>query len=124
MPLSIPLPFIAPEPQFDPGAIAFVNFLRSDPMMIGKSLSADQVFELYSDYYGDGHGWQEPLSRGQLFRRIGAAGLRRFRQPTGKRLYRYRVTARSEPVKGQQSQGPTCDRLRTVHGPADFRANA
>lgn len=106
------LPVVEQQPLFDTSAAAFVESLRSDRTLASRNFSADEIYELYSDYYGDGCGDGEPLTRLQLFRRIGVEGLQRFREPCGKRLYRYRLKNVDVPRAWPSS------RRRSVRGPS------
>jgi hypothetical protein len=104
---SLPDPEIGSNslrPSFDPSAVWFVSHLRGAGFR--GPWSADEIWELYADYFGEGASHaDQPLTRGQLFRRIGFEGLRRYREPTGKRRYRYSLT-HLRPNLGRMPDGP------------------
>lgn len=80
------------RPVFDPGAEAFVSWLRKHPD--GAPWSANDLWMIYADWYSDRAALaNEPLTRLQLFRRIGSFGLRCYREPIGDRPRRYRFDA-------------------------------
>jgi len=70
------------RPVFDPSAEAFVSWLSIHPD--GAPWSAQDIWAIYTDWYSQHAALtNEPLTRQQLFRRIGGFGLRRYRDPTG-----------------------------------------
>lgn len=112
--IRITVPVI--DANFDPSAASFVRHLRAVSSE-NATFTAAEIYEEYAAFYADGSGRLPPLTRGQLFRRIGVEGLRRFRETTGKRCYRYRLEARTQKpwkIKPQPwtDRGPTVDECR------------
>ncbi|PPC84973.1 MAG: hypothetical protein CTY31_12290 [Hyphomicrobium sp.] len=100
----------------DVSVAAFIQHLRC--VELPMPFRADHVWELYADWFSEvATRRDEPLTRGQLFRQIGPAGLRRRRETTGKtRRYRYQLTnvlATSRSTR--RNAGP-----QRVHGPTQF----
>lgn len=85
--------------RFDPSAFAFVAaVMRENPKK--RWFSADAVWEDYSfSYFAEYAGPNdEPLSRGQFFRQLKIAGIKRTRSgarnQVGKRPYVYKLVRR------------------------------
>lgn len=79
-------------------------------------LDADSLWESYADDFATHASVNDrPLSRGQLFRQLKAAGMRRFRSgaknASGKRPYLYRIA----PIQRSRRRGRIVD---AVHAPS------
>lgn len=103
--MAVPAPYVpdpwravlghnAQAPSLAPVA-AFVAWLRQ----IGETdgMSRQHLLNLYTEFceFEDQH----PLSEAKLLRRARAAGIQRYREPTGRRRWRYQVKSSDlEPI--------------------------